>query len=770
MSDHFFSSERPIKTLAEDELGRTHFAAAVAKVISQWSGRESLVVAIYGPWGSGKTSLKNMILDALAKQKANTIPLEFNPWEWAGQEKVFEGFFGELSSKLGSVDASKTSAEAAKKMRVYAAMLSAAASITGNGRWLLVGALGVLGLFGVAPLFRSPVLQTTLTILGAIALFVGAVLAALGKTGDKIANYCTAKAEAIRKSVAEVKKQLHALLGSLQQNVLVVVDDVDRLTPEGIRMVFQLVKANADFPNLIFLLLFQRDTIEGALSRVAGARGVDGAEFLQKVVQVGFDIPKLSPQKLEESLESVVSRVVQGTPADPRFDSRRWGRLLVSGIRPYFETLRDVKRFSDTLSFHFELYRNGNAFDANPVDLIALEVLRQFEARVYQKLHGAKALLTGAPRETFGPSFTGEKKKAAEALLENADRPNEVKEILTDVFPPLARPLAESTGMDLGDMPPNAAFRREWLRDLRPCHPDVFERYFRFSLPTEDISEGELNSLLAAAGDRDQLVRKLKDFNDRGILGAATFRLRARDLAIPKESAVPFITGLFDVEKELCAQGYVSGVATVPAHMQAVLLIESVLRQKPIEERVPALRDAIAQTKALFLPTISFEFSDERRKQAVDPLVSEEGAKFLQQLCLKKIRDAKLSDELFAHPMLRQILDQWSELDRPEVSAWVAESSESDFGLQALLKAFLESMNEVDDGRVLEVRYRFALEQFARYLKPDAIEERVRRLASVQDAHQFVFRLFLRALDRSKATGRNTGPTDLDAWTTLEHL
>src|SRR5208282_2087569 len=210
----------------------------------------------------------------------------------------------------------------------------------------------------------------------------------------------------------------------------------------------------------IFLLLFQRDTIEGALSRVAGARGVDGAEFLQKVVQVGFDIPKLSPQKLEESLESVVSRVVQGTPADPRFDSRRWGRLLVSGIRPYFETLRDVKRFSDTLSFHFELYRNGNAFDANPVDLIALEVLRQFEARVYQKLHGAQALLTGAPRETFGPSFTGEKKKAAEALLENADRPNEVKEILTDVFPPLARPLAESTGMDLGDMPPNAAFRR----------------------------------------------------------------------------------------------------------------------------------------------------------------------------------------------------------------------------------------------------------------------------------------------------------------------
>src|SRR5438445_9533160 len=107
ISDHPFSPERPIETLAEDELGRKDFATAVAKVIGQWSGRDSLVLAIYGPWGSGKTSLKNMILDALRKQKAKTIPLEFNPWEWAGQEKVFEGFFGELSSKLGSVDASK---------------------------------------------------------------------------------------------------------------------------------------------------------------------------------------------------------------------------------------------------------------------------------------------------------------------------------------------------------------------------------------------------------------------------------------------------------------------------------------------------------------------------------------------------------------------------------------------------------------------------------------------------------------------------------------
>jgi predicted KAP-like P-loop ATPase len=85
MLDNLFSSERPINTLAEDELGLSGFATAVSKVVGQWAGRDSLVLAIYGPWGSGKTSLKNMILDALQQQSAKTMPLEFNPWEWAGK-------------------------------------------------------------------------------------------------------------------------------------------------------------------------------------------------------------------------------------------------------------------------------------------------------------------------------------------------------------------------------------------------------------------------------------------------------------------------------------------------------------------------------------------------------------------------------------------------------------------------------------------------------------------------------------------------------------
>jgi predicted KAP-like P-loop ATPase len=766
--EHLFSPERPIKTLAEDELGRKGFATAIAKVVHQWTGRDSLVIAIYGPWGSGKSSIKNMVLDALHRLDAKAAPLEFNPWEWASQQKIFEGFFGELAAKLGPSDSSSGNTRTAAKLRMYGAMLSAAASITRDFRWLIVGLLIIVGFFGLAPLFGDPILRNTLAVFGGFALLVALVLAAAGETADKIATYLTAKVEANRKNVAELKKELQRLLRASPTNVLVVVDDVDRLTPDGIRMVFQLVGANADFPNLVYLLLFQRDTIEKALTGMGGAGEVDGAHFLEKIVQVGFDIPKLSPRKIEESIESVVSRIVERAMARQKFDSQRWGKLFVSAIRPYFQTLRDVKRFCNTLSFHFELYRNGEAFDANPIDLVALEVLRQFEAPLYNKLFAAKPLLTGAPRAAFGPNFSLEGPNAAEALIEKATRP-EAKDILINVFPPFAWMLAKVRRADPGATPHTSAYRAQWLNELRPCHPELFERYFKFSLSAEELSESEISSLLAVLENRDGLVEKLRQLSERGLLGAAVLRLGAQNPVISPEGAARFVTGIFDMEKELFLEGRDVGVATVPTNIQAVLIIGSVLRQIPANLRRGILSDAIDRTTALYLPMIAFESSDEERKQAIDPLVSDMEAKSLQELCVNKIRAAKTSSELLTHPRLRYIVRLWSQwAHAEEVSSWLHTTSVSDSTLPGLLNAFVERMDVMEGARSVRTQYRFALEDFSRYIEPDVVADRVRSLASSDTNNRWILRLFLDAFDRWKASGQMPYPQMLGNWTTIE--
>src|SRR5215469_18502372 len=59
------SADKPIQRRDQDVLGRSRFSEAVARAIRGWLGRESIVIALYGPWGNGKTSIKNMVVDSL---------------------------------------------------------------------------------------------------------------------------------------------------------------------------------------------------------------------------------------------------------------------------------------------------------------------------------------------------------------------------------------------------------------------------------------------------------------------------------------------------------------------------------------------------------------------------------------------------------------------------------------------------------------------------------------------------------------------------------
>lgn len=48
-----FSADRPIISCAEDLLGRSDFAKSIAAAIKGWTENDSLVIALYGSWGSG---------------------------------------------------------------------------------------------------------------------------------------------------------------------------------------------------------------------------------------------------------------------------------------------------------------------------------------------------------------------------------------------------------------------------------------------------------------------------------------------------------------------------------------------------------------------------------------------------------------------------------------------------------------------------------------------------------------------------------------------
>src|SRR5260221_5585953 len=117
-----FSADRPIRSKSEDLLGRTTFAESLAEVVEGWTGNDSLVVALYGPWGIGKSSIKNMVLEHLRGRGADApIIVEFNPWQWAAQDQLAAAFFREIGLALGKNDASEDAKRRADRFAAYAA-------------------------------------------------------------------------------------------------------------------------------------------------------------------------------------------------------------------------------------------------------------------------------------------------------------------------------------------------------------------------------------------------------------------------------------------------------------------------------------------------------------------------------------------------------------------------------------------------------------------------------------------------------------------------
>ena len=273
------SADSAITLLDEDGLDRREFAVTIADSIAKRFKRPSYVIGLLGAWGCGKTSLKNMILDRLNQLPGNERPIivEFNPWQFRNADALFGMFFEQIAVEVG-----KNHEATATQLRAYSRTL-------------------ILGGSVAATIFAAAATGGAATPLAALAL--GQFLKSAGEATEQAAKQ---KDEALG-DLQEQKKRLSQMMKELQRPVLVVIDDIDRLYAEEIALIFQLVKANADFPNFTYLLLYDQDIVAKSLESkvIAG----NGREYLEKIVQFPIDIPQPKRESIGEAWVKGVQRL-----------------------------------------------------------------------------------------------------------------------------------------------------------------------------------------------------------------------------------------------------------------------------------------------------------------------------------------------------------------------------------------------------------------------------------------------------------------------------
>jgi len=721
-SEHqnLFSSDRPIETATQDILGRTSFVNGLSQAIISWRGKDSLVIGLNGSWGCGKTSIKNLLLESIAKQKEQRVEFaDINPWQWAGQEQLAQAFFGQIGRSLKrSFDTEKWD-KLSKKWKLYGAYLGVGSRLsegTQQGISFLLAISLILVLVPAA--FIGDTLKTWFFYVGFIGAVLAAVLSWAQSFAQGLSTLFESKASVHSKSLKEIRSEIADKLRHSDKTLLVVMDDLDRLSAEEARLVIQLVKANADFPNVVYLLLFERGLIEKHLDEISAGKG---KEFLEKIVQVSFDVPTVDRRRVWKALTIGFDQILATPAAAEHFDGTRYSNMFVGYLRDYFETLRDVNRFLGSLSFHAVSFTNADVFEVNPIDLIAVEVLRNFEPQIYHRLSAAKTLLTGsAARMSLLGINRDQAKKTIQSLIGSLpeDRRERVESLLRELFPPIDTYFEGGTGFD-------SSFWEQWTFDLRICTEYFFDRYFQMAVTGDQISEREIKDVLSVVHDRDLLVAQFQQYNANNRLVALMERLSVYGGKVAVDATIPFVTALFDISDQL--PGEEAGIFDITAgqHINGIVFRQMRLERDP-KKRAELLESALVQTNGVTAPVsyLSIESAKEGKRKVTEENTIEDASLLadLRKLTAGKIEQKAVDGSLVSVRGLRSALAAWRDWGSKEtMRCWVESLVQSEMGVKRILVAFLQETRSYGVGAVPTRSFWMSLKSIEGFIDPETL-------------------------------------------------
>ena len=228
--------DQPISSLGQDHLERGGVATGLARQFKSYHDDKCLVVAFYAPWGAGKSSLLNLLANELASETEPSalapIIIRFNPWNFSSLDSLLSMFFRELRAGAGRVE-SKLAKNVQKSFQALSIILAA----------------------------------------GEISPVAGSSFGGLSRLFRRGAEALEEKTE----SLVIVKERTNMELRQLNRRIFVLIDDIDRLDQESMRFMFRLIRLNADFDHMSYVLAFDRDVVASALTQ---EQGVSGSEYL----------------------------------------------------------------------------------------------------------------------------------------------------------------------------------------------------------------------------------------------------------------------------------------------------------------------------------------------------------------------------------------------------------------------------------------------------------------------------------------------------------
>ncbi|MFN8664160.1 MAG: P-loop NTPase fold protein [Thermomicrobiales bacterium] len=258
------------------------------------------------------------------------------------------------------------------------------------------------------------------------------------------------------------------------------------------------MRLTANFPNVIYLVAFDRNRVEAALSD----SGLSGRDYLEKIIQLPVDIPSVPAVALHNQIMEALNHVVdsQGILDNPQqFASRRWDTSYQKVIRPLIRNMRDLRRYSASLPGTLQQLEGKVSL----IDVFTIEAVRIFRPDVFAAIADHQDALGYESEEFFVRDLNKEKRKLQIAEFRKSDKSlNSITGDLLDVLFPAAVSISEDS--ELG-----GSSIQEWIRDrrvaTRPVLAFYLERVAGTILKAQWIAE-QLPEILGDSGGFEALM------------------------------------------------------------------------------------------------------------------------------------------------------------------------------------------------------------------------------------------------------------------------
>lgn len=478
-------TDRALEDESKDQFGFVGMAKRLAPSIIEASKGDGIVIGLEGRWGSGKTSLLNFLRTELITARDEGVhTITIAPWLNGDASplvsSLLESMIAILKTQEDEISAADGSQENATKQKIAA----------------------------VGKLFQAYGPKTARSA-ASVAKVAGYFIPGAQVASDVLSASANAADQLlpIGPTPSEIKQEIAHKIQELNVGFVVILDDLDRLEPEQAVEVVRLVRSVADFPRVAYLMCYDREVLAQALK--TALKVSDGDLFLQKIVQLTFNIPLPEPfdlrtQFLNEA-KAIYIEVMGKDLETPLLDDLK---SAVDQEGMGLSTPREVKLALNSIRFVFPQIKDDVYFP----DFCRLHLIKITDYKLYKWL---EAYLSERSVLVTGDAIISKDEKAKmgkelKMLLPSEDEGSGRSIWRLKNFVP---------GVDDGEEPEERVFNTmnssvvsEAIQLKRLGSPLHYRFYFALTGPKTVMSDAAFDRLLELArSDFEQLTTRLAE-------------------------------------------------------------------------------------------------------------------------------------------------------------------------------------------------------------------------------------------------------------------